>query len=116
MTAALGPARAMGEAAPRHSKLMRHEAWGIRLIADRPALRVVWFCHAGGTASSLVGWCNRLPEDWEICIAEYPGRGVCEHLPSVASIGALATHFVAALPRARQDECRNAFQDEQPAP
>jgi medium-chain acyl-[acyl-carrier-protein] hydrolase len=107
MGAALGHAGAMSEAAPRHSRPMRREAWGIRLIAYRPTLRVVWFCHAGGTASSMIGWCNHLPEDWEICIAEYPGRGVCEHLPSVASFDALVTHFGAALPH--QEDCSIAF-------
>jgi medium-chain acyl-[acyl-carrier-protein] hydrolase len=57
----------------------------------------------------MIGWCNHLPEDWEICIAEYPGRGVCEHLPSAASFDGLVTHFRAALPRARQDDCSIAF-------
>lgn len=42
---------------------------------DAPALRLVVFHHAGGSAAGYHGLARELPADWDILLLDLPGRG-----------------------------------------
>lgn len=65
-----------------------------------PALRLLVFHHAGGSAATYYPLARALPDDWELLIAELPGRGARHAevpLREVAAIAGWARTELAAL-------------------
>lgn len=67
--------------------------------AGRARVRMVWLGHAGGSAGTCAGALADWPEDWEIVIPDYPGRGWRAGEPRAASLEVMADD-VAAIVRA----------------
>ncbi|MEU2390212.1 alpha/beta fold hydrolase [Streptomyces sp. NPDC007369] len=63
----------------------------------RPALRLVCFPHAGGTAGLFHGWPARLPDEVELLAVRYPGRQDRLAEPCIDAMDAMADAVTAAL-------------------
>jgi surfactin synthase thioesterase subunit len=56
---------------------------------DAPALRLVIFHHAGGSAAGYHGLARELPPDWDVLLLDLPGRGRRTSEPLLEDIGPL---------------------------
>lgn len=66
---------------------------------DAPAVRLVVFHHAGGSASAYFPLVRGLPADWDLVLLDLPGRGKRHKSPpltEMAALVALATEDVLA--------------------
>ncbi|WP_225726910.1 MULTISPECIES: thioesterase II family protein [unclassified Nocardia] len=72
-----------------------------RVYRPQPAarLRLVFFPHAGGSASFYRGWAEYLPESVELAIAMYPGREDRLFDSHPDTLEELAAGFACALPQ-----------------
>ncbi|MEU2059752.1 thioesterase domain-containing protein [Streptomyces sp. NPDC013455] len=66
---------------------------GTTAAADRPALRLFLFHHAGGSSALYDGWAERFPADWDIVRCDAPGRGSKLGVPPRDDVEALVAHF-----------------------
>jgi surfactin synthase thioesterase subunit len=57
---------------------------------DAPALRLVVFHHAGGSAASYFPLTRGLPREWDPLLVDLPGRGKRHASPPLADMGELA--------------------------
>jgi surfactin synthase thioesterase subunit len=67
-----------------------------RPVAD-PAIRLVVFHHAGGSAMAYFPFARGIPADWDLLLVDLPGRGRRHRLPALtdmASLVAVATQDV----------------------
>ncbi|HEY6877495.1 MAG TPA: alpha/beta fold hydrolase, partial [Polyangiales bacterium] len=62
-----------------------------------PTLRLVVFHHAGGSASTYYPLTRALPSDWDLLIAELPGRGSRHALPPMREVASITTWMRSAL-------------------
>ncbi|MBC6447450.1 thioesterase [Actinokineospora sp. HBU206404] len=62
-----------------------------------PAVRLVCFPHAGGTAGVFHGWGTRVPDDVEVLAVRYPGRQDRLGDPFIETMAPLADAVTAAL-------------------
>lgn len=83
----------------RRRRPFERQPWGLKFGAERAERRLLWFYHAGGSASSLLGVVACLPSEWEIWLVEYPGRGFCAQLPAPSNFAQLVAQLSRALPR-----------------
>lgn len=56
---------------------------------DDPAVRLVVFHHAGGSASAYFSLVRGVPEDWDLLLLDLPGRGKRHKSPPVTDMAAL---------------------------
>lgn len=59
-----------------------------------PALRVIAFHHAGGSAAMYHAMSAELPADWELLILDLPGRGKRHAEPPISELPALVDRVV----------------------
>ena len=59
-----------------------------------PARKLYAFTYAGGSAASFSSWPSALPISFQLCAAEYPGRGIRFSEPNSTSIQKMARDFV----------------------
>lgn len=67
-----------------------------RPLSD-PAARLFMFHHAGGSHLLYRGWAEHLPEDWELCLLEAPGRGQLQTMPLIDDCDRLVDYFHTAI-------------------
>ncbi|MFF4531651.1 alpha/beta fold hydrolase [Streptomyces sp. NPDC001407] len=67
-----------------------------RPLSD-PAARLFLLHHAGGSHLLFRGWTEHLPEDWELCLLEAPGRGHLQALPLIDDCDRLVDYFHTAI-------------------
>ncbi|MEU2374026.1 thioesterase II family protein [Streptomyces misionensis] len=72
-------------------------AWLRRYRAGAPAVRLVCFPHAGGTASLFHGWRAGLPDHVELLAVQYPGRQERLAEPCVRTMEEMAHLVLEAL-------------------
>ncbi|MFE5584774.1 thioesterase II family protein [Kitasatospora sp. NPDC056531] len=66
---------------------------------DRPALRLVVFHHAGGSAAAYFPMTRSLPADWDVLLLDLPGRGRRHSSPALEDMaGLVARAFEDVLP------------------
>ena len=56
---------------------------------DDPAVRLVVFHHAGGSASAYFPLARGMPEDWDLLLLDLPGRGKRHKSPPLSEMPAL---------------------------
>ncbi|WP_051831595.1 thioesterase II family protein [Streptomyces violens] len=61
---------------------------------DRPALRVFLLHHAAGSHLAFTDWARHVPDDWEVCLFEAPGRGRTSDRPALRNARDLAEYFI----------------------
>ncbi|MEV8378893.1 alpha/beta fold hydrolase [Kribbella sp. NPDC056861] len=66
-------------------------------VVPTPAVRLVCFPHAGGSAASYAGFARELPARAELVVAQYPGRGDRFAEPAVEDVRRMAAHVSAEL-------------------
>ncbi|WBQ07893.1 thioesterase II family protein [Kribbella sp. CA-293567] len=66
-------------------------------VVARPAVRLVCFPHAGGSAASYAGFAGELPARAELAVAQYPGRGDRFVEPAVEDVRRMAAQVSAEL-------------------
>jgi surfactin synthase thioesterase subunit len=59
-------------------------------VLDRPALRLVVFHHAGGSAAAYYPLTRAVPPDWELLLLDLPGRGKRHSQPQLERLGDMA--------------------------
>jgi surfactin synthase thioesterase subunit len=57
---------------------------------ERPAVRLVVFHHAGGSAAAYFPLSRALPEDWEVLLLDLPGRGKRHSQPRLGHLQQMA--------------------------
>lgn len=67
----------------------------IACAAPGPALRLIWFHHAGGHGASYQSWRSLFPPEWDCVFLEYPGRGAQAHLAPARTMAQLADALLA---------------------
>ncbi|MBW1600718.1 thioesterase [Streptomyces sp. JJ66] len=73
------------------------DPWFRRYRVDGARVRLVCFPHAGGAATSYLGWPQLLPEGVEMLAVQYPGRQSRIAEPCFESLPELATAVTVAL-------------------
>jgi surfactin synthase thioesterase subunit len=63
----------------------------------RPGARLFLFHHAGGSHQVFRDWARHLPEDWEICLTDAPGRGMLADEKPVDDVRTLVRAFLDEL-------------------
>lgn len=61
---------------------------------DAPALRLVVFHHAGGSAAGYHGLARELPADWDVLLLDLPGRGKRQSEPLLDDMSSLIDRAV----------------------
>ncbi|AVH55786.1 MULTISPECIES: thioesterase II family protein [Streptomyces] len=64
---------------------------------DTPALRLVGFHHAGGSAGSYHRMGRQLPDDWDLLLYDLPGRGRRHAEPALRDAAAVLRQVLADL-------------------
>ncbi|MBD0691309.1 thioesterase II family protein [Streptomyces sp. CBMA123] len=82
---------------PRHPKVDNSDPWLRRYPVEDARVRLVCFPHAGGTATSYLGWPQLLPPGVEMLAVQYPGRQNRIAEPCVESLPELAAGAARAL-------------------
>jgi surfactin synthase thioesterase subunit len=61
---------------------------------DDPALRLIGFHHAGGSAAVYYPMIREFPEDWDLVLLDLPGRGKRHREPPISDMGELVGRVV----------------------
>lgn len=62
-----------------------------------PLLRLVVLHHAGGSHLAYRRWAQLLPQRWEACLVDAPGRGYCAVDPPLRAMDDLVVHVVGEI-------------------
>ena len=68
-----------------------------RATRANPAMRLLCFPHAGGTALAYRGWSEQLPDFVEVCPIQLPGRSNRAHETAYTSVAALLDDLLPAI-------------------
>ena len=76
----------------------RPNRWFRRYRPRQTALcRLIWFPHAGGSASFYRAWADDFPPDIELLVVQYPGREERISEPAIDDMAVLTAHVARAL-------------------
>ncbi|MDP5210198.1 thioesterase II family protein [Microbulbifer sp. 2205BS26-8] len=62
-----------------------------------PSLRIFIFHHAGGSHFIYKSWVPFFPDNWDVCLVEYPGRGINAEHKLIDDIPLLAQRLLSQL-------------------